>query len=385
LRFVIPSKTARTIRTRSILGFLFISFILYEIAMGWGSTGHRYINRRGVMHLPASMPEFISLQSFFEAHAMDADARKGVDTSESPKHFLDIDYYPNFRFMTRDLDSLIGQYGWTIVRQNGIVPWATVWALDSLAAQLARRDWGPAYLTASDLGHYVADAHQPLHCTVNYNGQLTGNYGIHSRYESTMITNFQGELTVTADSVRYVDDPINFIFDYIIHAQSFVDSVMQADNYAKAMSGWNGSGTPPSSYYSFLWSRSRVYTIDQIQRATVALASLWYTAHVDAGLISVTAMEGPQGIIPSTIHLRQNFPNPFNPETRISYTLASTQNISLTVYDVSGRLVAVLADGIESAGEHVVDFNPRHLSSGIYFYRLRVGLRAETRKMLFMK
>lgn len=374
---------------KKLLRFIFAAFLLLVVsssAFGWGSTGHRFINRNGVVHLPPTMPQFISQQSFFESHAMDADNRKSVDTAEAPKHYLDVDYYPNFHNMTRNLDSLIGQYGWALVRQNGINPWATIWTLDSLTAQLARGDWNKAYLSASDLGHYVADAHQPLHCTVNYNGQLTGNTGIHSRYESTMITNYQGSLFVVPDSVALVSDPINFIFDYIFHSNTLVDSVMQADNYAKLMSGWNGTGSPPSQYYDFLWQRSQVYTIDQIQRATVALASLWYTAWVNAGLLPPLTSVGDDGsFIPGQFILRQNFPNPFNPSTTLSYFLPAAGEVSVRIYDIAGREVATILDQRQSAGEHQLSFNASGISSGPYFYRLQFEHKVQMKKMLLLK
>jgi len=338
------------------------------------------------------MPQFIFQQSFFESHAMDADNRKSVDTAEYPKHFLDIDFYPNFTNLTRDFDSLLAQYGWTVVREKGILPWATVWTLDSLTAQLSRGDWSQSYLTASDLGHYVGDAHQPLHCTMNYNGQLTGNNGIHSRYESTMITNFSGSLYVTQDSVRYIADPINFIFDYILHSQSLVDSVLQADAYAKAASGWNGQGTPPSSYYTFLWERSSVYTIDQIQRATVALASFWYTAWVDAGLIRPPlSVEGTGSVIPAEYSLDQNYPNPFNPLTNVVFHVRENGWVRLSVFDALGREIAVLVDERKEPGTYSVRWDSRQpatqgtVSSGTYFYRLSGGNTFSTKKMLLIK
>ena len=78
------------------------------------------------------------------------------------------------------------------VIDQGVLPWATQITYDSLVNCFTRFDWAKAVLFASDLGHYVGDAHNPLHITRNYNGQYSGNYGVHSRYESGMINAFQG-------------------------------------------------------------------------------------------------------------------------------------------------------------------------------------------------
>lgn len=89
--------------------------------------------------------------------------------------------------------------------------------------------------------------------------------------------------------------------------------------------------------------------------------------------------------VPDRFTLEQNYPNPFNPSTSVSYTLAATGAVSLKVYDMLGREVATLADGMQEAGAYTVPFNADRLSSGVYLYRLDAGGTALTRKMLLMK
>ncbi|MGB2957627.1 MAG: hypothetical protein WBD30_01930, partial [Bacteroidota bacterium] len=255
--------------------FLLTLIFLFETS-GWGWNAHRFINGSSVYHLPNSMVLFIQDSSLFAEHSTDADQRRvSGDTSlfaEGPRHYLDIDDYPDFQNLPQDLDTLIRIYGWERVKQNGTIPWATVWVYDSLVAQLSRGDWTTAKLTASDLGHYVADAHQPLHCTLNYNGQFTDNYGIHSRYESGMLSpdTYLPALFITPDSTSFITDRLSYAFDYIRHSNGLVDSVLNADNHAKTVSGWNGSGTPPGSYYVALWEKTEAMTLDQMQRGTRA-------------------------------------------------------------------------------------------------------------------
>jgi hypothetical protein len=83
--------------------------------------------------------------------------------------------------------------------------------------------------------------------------------------------------------------------------------------------------------------------------------------------------------------LSQNYPNPFNPQTSIDFVLATTGNVTLEVYDVSGAKVASLVDGVKSAGRHTVSFNADGLASGVYFYRLRGNGINEMRKMVLLK
>jgi hypothetical protein len=374
-----------------IVAAFFLAAVAILQAFGWGRDAHMFFNRNTVYHLPNNMGLFIQDSSFFALHAADADQRKvSGDTSlfaEYPRHFLDIDDYPDYKNLSHDFESLIALYGWERVKSNGTLPWATTWTFDSLVAQLSRGDWSTATLTASDLGHYVADAHQPLHCTRNYDGQFTNNRGIHRRYETDMLSPayYLSSLFIVPDSVRYVHNPLDYAFDYILHANSLVDTILHGDTFAKDTSGWNGSGTPPASYYAALWEKTGTMTLDQMQEGTQALANLWYSAWVDAGLITPTGVAPPVVSRPTDLHLRQNYPNPFNATTTISYMLPVGGTVSISVFSLDGKLVRTLVDENQSAGEHVVHFSGSDLSSGVYLYRLRLGQFVQTRKLVMLK
>ena len=98
-----------------------------------------------------------------------------------------------------------------------------------------------------------------------------------------------------------------------------------------------------------------------------------------------TAAGATPETIPSDYALEQNYPNPFNPETKISYTLKDAAEVKLEVFDITGRLVATLANGLQSAGRHEATFDAQGLESGIYFYRLHAGSFAQTKRLLLVK
>ena len=89
--------------------------------------------------------------------------------------------------------------------------------------------------------------------------------------------------------------------------------------------------------------------------------------------------------LPEGVALHQNYPNPFNPNTTIKYSLESKQYVKLTVYDLLGKEIAVLADGEFSSGEHSAVFNAKNLSSGIYLYRIQAGNFVATKRMMLVK
>ncbi len=134
---------------------------------------------------------------------------------------------------------------------------------------------------AADLGHYVADGHQPMHTTINYNGQLTDQKGVHFRYEVTMVDKNIDTLEEVSDSanINYVENPLNYIFNYISDANSVNVVLLDADKLAHSEAG----STESDDYYKILWFRTKYVTEMQFKTAEADLASLLFTAWVNAG------------------------------------------------------------------------------------------------------
>ena len=360
-------------RSRWNLPVAFLLIVTALAALGWGNVGHLFINTKAVYNLPAAMALFINKGVYFGQHASDADYRKGTDPAEAPKHFIDIESYPAFQNLTLNLDSLKAIYGTSGVTSIGILPWATVQTYDSLVTSLKRGSFTRAESIAADLGHYVGDGHQPLHVTVNYDGQMTGNGGIHSQYETTMINSYASRLSVSPVPAVYVSNRFAYVMAYLLVSNSLVDSILQADDGARSLSGWNGSGSPPAGYIPELWNECRSVTLREMQGATVALADLWYSAWVDAGLIASSASSLPGGALPVTFSLGQNYPNPFNPATNIQFSIVNRQLTIVKVFDVLGREVATLLNEVKEPGTYTVKFDGAGLASGVYFCRLSVS------------
>ena len=267
-----------------IAGVIAFSF---SFAWSWGGTTHKFINKEAVKHLPPSFPFFANNMQWISDHAADADNRKNSDPNEAPKHFIDIEDYPEFATgtLSHDIDVLIAKYGTNKVTSIGLVPWAIIWSFDSLTQSLTRGDSARALQFAADLGHYVGDAHQPLHATANYDGPHGTYDGIHSRYESTMLAtyNYLSYVTVVAQSVHFIPMPVDTNFTFIKHGNGLADSIFSADTYATSIDPNHGS-----DYYQALWEGTGGMTQNQIQDATVDLANLWFTAAINAGIVPNT-------------------------------------------------------------------------------------------------
>jgi len=143
------------------------------------------------------------------------------------------------------------------------------------------------------------------------------------------------------------------------------DGVLQLENIRgfemALVYSTNGGNPPPRAYGSFLMDRLE--------------------------LLYPSSVEEDQTFSLTKFLLEQNYPNPFNPSTKIKFSVPNgiVQDVSLKVFDILGNEVATLVDKAKSAGTYEVEFNNPQLSSGIYYYQLRLGSYVETKKMILMK
>jgi hypothetical protein len=259
---------------------LFIVFGLF--VSSWGYRGHEKIAEKSGQYFKWSMKPFKSWVPYLIEHSPDPDRRKKLDKSEAAKHYIDLDSFPEYliyKSIPQQLDTLIARHSETFVLEQGILPWATLTAYDSLVSCFKRLDMAKAKLFAADLCHYVADGHMPLHLTSNYNGQNTGNEGIHGRYESEMINRFLDEINFKSKRLKKIENRENYIFGYIYWATPYIDSILVADIYAKTID----ADTKSTAYTDALWSRTKPFTIELFSNASHHFAELIYNAWNDAG------------------------------------------------------------------------------------------------------
>ncbi len=265
-----------------VLLFLFI-LLPVSFILGWGAEGHKLISNKAISMLPEEMKDFVKWQDYITTHSVDPDLRRNSDKSEAPKHFIDIDFYPEFLDgkMIEDKSQLISEYGDTTVTKMGLLPWATLETYNNLVSSLKEKNRDKVLIYAADLGHYAADGHQPMHTMMNYNGQMSGQKGIHFRYESIMVDSNLTEIKndFSAAKTVYISNPLSFIFNYITDANSVSDVIYDADLYAFKYA----KSREDAEYYRLLWYKTKYITEMQIDNAARDFASLLYTAWVDAG------------------------------------------------------------------------------------------------------
>jgi hypothetical protein len=178
-------------------------------------------------------------------------------------------------------------------------------------------------------------------------------------------------------------------------------SFSQQNNYASDNShNWTGNymidgnalrfyGSGPQVWYNassdgFTWSGYFNTNVQGGDPTVVKLASSNYLI-IFVGRPYQTGVVLHENEPPNTFALFQNFPNPLNPSTVISFRLPANSHVTLKMSDVNGREVATLVDGRLAAGSHTVTFAPRDLAGGIYFYKITAGRFSQTRRLVFMR
>lgn len=347
---------------------LTVSLITLTIILSsWGGDGHYIIGSNMTFNLPAEMDEFKDWNTYLGQHSSDPDYRKSSDPDEYPKHFIDIDNYTEFNetgSIPMDLDVLIESYGVSFVKSQGYLPWATITAYDSLVSKFRNRDWEKAKFYAADLSHYVADGFMPLHLTRNYDGQFTGNSGIHSRFESKMISRHKNEIIISQTEIEGIEGIEEYIFSYIYNNNKYVDSIMWADDYGKSVNMDLGS----NAYLDAMWEYSSSFTLVNLNEGTKAFSSLFYAAWKEAGkpMISTTSIEN--SIDDSDLSI---YPNPVKDNACIKFGSGANQTYELSLLNANGSVLKRTSE--TSSGQENVEliWDLSYFEPGMYILSLQ--------------
>jgi hypothetical protein len=285
-------------RAVAYLLLVFALILASQVAFGWGFWAHKVINGRAVELLPSPLKTFYAANiDYIVNHASDPDLRRELDKREGYRHYMDIDRYgsyPNFNIPHSYKDA-VEKYGKSTVEKNGTVPWVVGLDVDSLAAAMRAHDIPLVLHLSADLGHYVADMNVPLHATQNYDGQMTGNIGVHARWESQIPERFGDKYNFSGiDSAFYIEHPIEHAFEILKRSYSLLNRIFIADSIAKL-------GISPDSlyhvevrdgrreyvycdaYYNKFNAQLNGMVESQMRIAIREVASYWYTAWVNAG------------------------------------------------------------------------------------------------------
>lgn len=281
------------------IGLLLTAFCL--LAANWGFFAHKKINYHAVLILPHEMIGFYKQNiEYLSKHAVDADRRRYVDPEEAARHYFDADHFgaTPFDSVPHKWVDAVAKLSEDTLKAYGVLPWHLENMFYRLVKAFRENNEGDILNISANLGHYVADAHVPLHTTENYNGQLTGQKGIHAFWESRLPELFYEEWDVLTGRAVYVKDIRKECWKIISESFSAKDSVLQLEK--KLRSNW------PSDQVFTHEKKRKVYTKEysqvyqlalngmvekQMRKAILSVGSFWYTAWVNAGQPDLNKLE----------------------------------------------------------------------------------------------
>ena len=287
--------------------FLFASTLTYA---GWGFFAHKKVNRLAVFTIPE--PELFHFYKyhidFITEHAVDPDKRRYAVKGEAEKHYIDIDHFAKegedpFKVMPRKWGDAIEKYSKDTLLKYGISPWNIHFMINKLTKAFQEKDLERILKYSAEIGHYIGDAHVPLHTTLNYNGQLTNQKGIHGFWESRVPELFFEDYDFITGKAQYIDYPLNEAWKITKESFAAVDSVLK---FEKILSNeWTDDrkysyekrGRLTMKVYSRDFSKAYSNKLNGMQerrmKATVkSIGSFWYTAWVNAGQPDLTELYG---------------------------------------------------------------------------------------------
>ncbi len=265
-------------------------FLLPAQTFSWGFAGHKLITQKAVMALrPQLRAYFLPIADSLVAHSIDPDLWRRVDKAESNRHYIDLDSVATFPFDDFPVTyrAAVKKFGENVIQGIGIAPWRIEEMVDSLSIAMKQKNSRLILRYASALAHYVEDIHNPLHTTKNYDGQLTGNKGIHSRYERWMVDTYLDQL----DSAIHPEPGSSpgrrlmpTIFNWLRASYVWVDNLLLADRLSKTPGKrYTRNSSYEDAYYERLFRHTRDFTVLQMSRAATAVAACWQLAWHKAG------------------------------------------------------------------------------------------------------
>jgi hypothetical protein len=281
-----------------ILLFLFLGLTISSGKKSkWGFFGHQRINRMAVFTLPPEMVSFYKKHiDFITEHAVDPDKRRYGVKEEAPRHYIDIDHYGTdaFKIVPIYWNKAVDKFTEDTLMAYGIVPWHIEVMVRRLQDAFKKEDIDRILHLSADLGHYIADAHVPLHTTENYNGQLTNQRGIHGFWESRIPELKAEDYDYFVGRAKYIDSPIKTAWKIIKESHAAVDSVLkfEADLNSRFPAdkkyGFENRGNMLVKTYSQEYTNAYDKMISgQVERrmraSIIMVGNLWYTAWINAG------------------------------------------------------------------------------------------------------
>lgn len=307
--------------------FISILFVNQSSYYSWGFFGHKKINRMAVFTLPPEMVKFYKKNiEYITEHAVDPDKRRYAVDGEAPRHYIDIDHYVHsgedpFEVVPKKWHDAVEKFSEDTLQAYGIVPWHVNVMVLRLTKAFEEKNVDKILKVSADLGHYIGDSHVPLHTTENYNGQLTGQRGIHGFWESRLPELKSKEYDYFVGRAEYVDNILEDEWNVVRESFGAKDSVLDLERklnnefpsdqkYSHENRGSVLVKTYSEEYSNQYHDMLNGMVERRLTQAIIKVGSYWYTAWVNAGQPNLDELleKGPsKKLLEESIELDKNY------------------------------------------------------------------------------
>jgi hypothetical protein len=265
------------------------------VCMGWGFFGHETINRVAVFTLPPAMIGFYKKNiHYIVESSVNPDRRRYAIPEEGPRHYIDLDdYSDSIEHIPHRWTDAVNKLTEDSLMAHGIVPWHANRMYLQLRDAFMIGEPERILRVSSELGHYIADAHVPLHTTSNHNGQKTNQHGIHGLWESRLPELFSNDYDLFTGKAQYIKNVQEEMWKVVNASHACVDSVLALERELTLLEGgkkysFETRGKQTVKVYSVrfskLYHQKLNAMVERRMRASIAMVgNVWYTAWVDAG------------------------------------------------------------------------------------------------------
>jgi len=249
--------------------------------LAWGPIAHDIVTSWAIQTLPPEIRSFFeNNRQFLVQHSNDPDELMKTDRYERMRHYIYLDKYGQFPYpnLPHDYQKAKEKFITWRISRDGMLPWQIGEYSLRLTKAIKTGEWEEAKLDAAALSHYLADAHDPLHTTQNFDGQLTLQTGLALRFDIHLFDRYSKLFIMHPESAEKIDDPTEYAFESCLESNVWVNLILWSDLRAR-----EGLPDYTDEYYDRFYNRVGPTVVREINDAAHDVGSYWYTAWLNAG------------------------------------------------------------------------------------------------------
>lgn len=266
---------------RSFAGLLLLIGGITPLS-AWGEKGHRIVNTRALTVLPAPLRAwYVGREERIREGSIEPDAWRAHDRKEGPRHYVNVELYGSLEGIPRDQEAALAKVGGATFQKAGVAPWVIQDRYRRLVDAFRSGDADKVAEASAWLGHYVADLHVPLHATVNHDGQLTDQRGLHGRWESGLVERYAEEEAIKP-TAALAEDPAKGPWRWLGESFSLVPQLLK-DDLEAARGETREQPQRGGGYWRNFWALQGPVVERRLHESSQRLSGIWLAAWIEAG------------------------------------------------------------------------------------------------------